>query len=49
MAYKRQLIGDFEKARREHPSWPVVISEGDSWFSFSRLAVPGTCPLAEDR
>jgi len=35
MAYKRQLIGDFEKARREHPSWPVVISEGDSWFSFS--------------
>lgn len=35
MAYRRQLIGDFERARREHPGWPVVVSEGDSWFSFS--------------
>jgi lysophospholipase L1-like esterase len=35
MAYRRQYLGDFERAQREHPSWPVVVSEGDSWFSFS--------------
>jgi len=37
MPYRRHFIGDFEKAQREHPNWPVVISEGDSWFSFSDL------------
>lgn len=35
MAYRRQFIGDFQNAQRDHPDWPVVISEGDSWFSFS--------------
>jgi hypothetical protein len=35
MPYRRPLIADFERARAEHPGWPVVISEGDSWFSFS--------------
>jgi hypothetical protein len=35
MPYTRRLIADFERSRAEHPAWPVVISEGDSWFSFS--------------
>jgi lysophospholipase L1-like esterase len=35
MAYKRQYLGDFERSRAEHPDWKVVLSEGDSWFSFA--------------
>lgn len=35
MPYRRHFIGDFERSIREHPSWPVVLSEGDSWFSYS--------------
>jgi lysophospholipase L1-like esterase len=35
MAYRRQLRGDFERSISDHPSWPLVISEGDSWFSYS--------------
>jgi len=35
MPYKRQYLGDFERSRSEHPEWPVVLSEGDSWFSFA--------------
>lgn len=34
MAYQRRLLRDFEACQRRHPSWPVVISEGDSWFSY---------------
>ena len=33
--YRRHFIGDFERSRRDHPDWPVVVSEGDSWFSFA--------------
>ena len=35
MPYRRPLIGDFVASQSEHPSWPVVMSEGDSWFSYS--------------
>jgi len=35
MPYRRGYLGDFAKAQREHPNWPVVMSEGDSWFSFA--------------
>jgi hypothetical protein len=35
MPYRRPYIGDFVKAQDEHPAWPVVIAEGDSWFSYS--------------
>ncbi len=31
---KRKLLKFFEPSIRQHPEWPVVISEGDSWFSF---------------
>lgn len=52
-SYRRPLIVDFEKARREHPSWPVVISEGDSWFSYSdvvgRLDDPKDTALPKDQ
>ncbi len=37
MAYKRHYIGDFERCRKDHPSWPVVHSEGDSWFSYANV------------
>jgi len=33
-AQKRKLLKFFEPSIRQHPDWPVVISEGDSWFSF---------------
>lgn len=35
MPYRRQLIADFERSLAEHSAWPAVLSEGDSWFSFS--------------
>jgi hypothetical protein len=31
---QRQLLKFFEPSIRQHPDWPVIISEGDSWFSF---------------
>ncbi len=31
---KRQLLKFFAPSIKQHPDWPVVISEGDSWFSF---------------
>lgn len=34
MPYKRLYRGDFHRARREHPDWPSLVSEGDSWFSY---------------
>jgi lysophospholipase L1-like esterase len=37
MPYRRQLIADYERARARHPSWPAVLSEGDSWFSHSNV------------
>jgi len=33
-AQQRRLIKFFDKSIRDHPSWPVLISEGDSWFSY---------------
>lgn len=35
MPYNRHLIRDFEKSQRDQPTWPVVLSEGDSWFSYA--------------
>jgi lysophospholipase L1-like esterase len=37
MPYRRPYLGDFDRARREQPAWPVVVSEGDSWFSYSNV------------
>jgi lysophospholipase L1-like esterase len=37
MRYERRLIRDFVQAQKDHPDWPVVISEGDSWFSHSNV------------
>lgn len=34
MAYRRSWQRDFDRSIREHPDWPVVVSEGDSWFSY---------------
>jgi hypothetical protein len=34
MRYERRLVRDFQRCQREHPLWPVVVSEGDSWFSY---------------
>jgi hypothetical protein len=31
---QRQLLQFFAESIRDHPGYPVVISEGDSWFSF---------------
>lgn len=33
MAYRRSWQRDFDRSIREHPDWPVVVSQGDSWFS----------------
>ena len=53
MPYRRLLISDFEKSRRDHPGWPVVISEGDSWFSYAdvigRLDDPKDSALPKDQ
>ncbi|MEO8276630.1 MAG: hypothetical protein ABI639_10435 [Thermoanaerobaculia bacterium] len=34
MAYRRSWQRDFDRSIREHPDWPVVVSDGDSWFSY---------------
>ena len=31
---QRRLLKYFVPSIRNHPDWPVIISEGDSWFSF---------------
>jgi hypothetical protein len=31
---QRRLIKYFAKSIKRHPDWPVLISEGDSWFSY---------------
>jgi hypothetical protein len=31
---RRQLEQFFSESIHDHPDWPVIISEGDSWFSF---------------
>ena len=31
---KRKLLKFFVPSIKNHPEWPVIISEGDSWFSF---------------
>lgn len=35
--YKRDFEGDFDKSRLQHPKWKAVLSEGDSWFSYSDI------------
>ena len=35
MPYRRSLLGDFERSIADHPTWPVVVAEGDSWFSIA--------------
>lgn len=37
MKYNRHLIKDFEQSRRDHPNRPVLLSEGDSWLSYSNI------------
>lgn len=53
MPYRRALIGDFVASLSAHPAWPVVISEGDSWFSYAdvigRLDDPKGTALAKDQ
>jgi hypothetical protein len=53
MAYRRALTADFVRSKREHPAWPVVVSEGDSWFSYSdvigRLDDPLDTALPRDQ
>src|SRR5688572_1398734 len=34
MTYRRSWARDFDRAVRNNPEWPVVVSHGDSWFSF---------------
>lgn len=34
MAYRRSWQRDFDRSIREHPDWPVVVTQGDSWFSY---------------
>ena len=34
MAYRRCWQRDFDRSIRENPNWPVVVSQGDSWFSY---------------
>ncbi|MDY7093706.1 MAG: hypothetical protein SX243_12110 [Acidobacteriota bacterium] len=31
---RRKLLKFFEPSLKQHPEWPVIVSEGDSWFSF---------------
>jgi hypothetical protein len=31
---QRQLLKFFVPSIKQHPDWPVIISDGDSWFSF---------------
>jgi hypothetical protein len=31
---KRRLLKFFEPSIKQHPDWPVIITEGDSWLSF---------------
>jgi len=33
-AQKRRLVKYFLESIDEHPDWPVILTEGDSWFSF---------------
>ncbi len=34
MAYRRSWQRDFDRSIRENPEWSVVVSQGDSWFSY---------------
>ena len=34
MSYRRSWARDFERSVRDNPDWPVLVSGGDSWFSF---------------
>lgn len=37
MLYKRSLPSDFKRAKKAMPEAPVVVSEGDSWFTRSNV------------
>lgn len=37
MKYNRHLIKDFDQCQRDSPNRPVLMSEGDSWFSYSNI------------
>jgi lysophospholipase L1-like esterase len=37
MQYNRRSLTAFDLSRKNHPGWPVLVSEGDSWFSYSRV------------
>jgi lysophospholipase L1-like esterase len=37
MVFDRKTLRDFDTARRANPNWPVFLSDGDSWFSFSNI------------
>jgi len=39
IAQKRQLLKFFVPSIKAQPNWPVVISEGDSWFSYPHNSV----------
>lgn len=34
MYYRRSWARDFDRSVRENPDWPVLVSVGDSWFSY---------------
>ncbi len=38
MQYRRSWARDFDRSVRENPDWPVLVSAGDSWFSFPDAA-----------
>lgn len=35
--YNRYIEKHFAAAQKKHKNWPVVISEGDSWFSYANV------------
>ena len=47
--FERRRTRDFAKAQRRHRDWPVVLAEGDSWFSFSDIVARLDNPRDRDR
>jgi lysophospholipase L1-like esterase len=46
MVYRRSWARDFERSVRDNPDWPVLISGGDSWFSFA--SEPNVIDILDD-
>ena len=46
MAYRRSWTRDFERSVRDNPEWPVLVSGGDSWFSYPEE--PNVIDLLDD-